>query len=161
MAKTLLVYYSRTGTTRKVAQRVAALLDCDVEEIEDTVGRRGIIGYLRSGYQAGKGKLTRLKPLTKDPADYDLVILGTPYWTTVSVPVRTYMTDRLGRFRRVAFLITRDGSGIEKGLHEMTELAGSAPVAVLELAKRDFQSGDDTRKIEEFALAVQTALARA
>ena len=32
--KVLLVYYSRTGTTRVVAEAIAAALACDVEEIQ-------------------------------------------------------------------------------------------------------------------------------
>jgi flavodoxin len=32
----LVVYYSRTGTTRKVAEHLASLLKCVSEEIHDT-----------------------------------------------------------------------------------------------------------------------------
>jgi flavodoxin len=42
--KTLVVYYSRTGTTRKVAEAIAGILRCDIEEVVDTKKRSGILG---------------------------------------------------------------------------------------------------------------------
>ena len=131
MARTLLVYYSRTGKTKGVAEVLEGRLGCDVEEIRDTRNRLGIIGYLRSGFEASRGKTTRLQPLTKDPADYDLTIIGTPFWTTVSVPVRTYLGERTGRFRQVAFFATMGGSDPEKAFRAMTRLASREPVATM------------------------------
>lgn len=76
--KTLLVYYSRSGHTAKIAQELADALECDIEEIIDTKNRSGIIGWLRSGRDAMNQSLTLLKDPVNDPADYDLLVIGTP-----------------------------------------------------------------------------------
>jgi len=47
--KILVVFYSRTGATRTVAQKIADLVKGDLEEIKDTRNRAGILGFLRSG----------------------------------------------------------------------------------------------------------------
>ena len=60
--KTLLVYYSRTQITEKIAKTIQKDLDCDIEEI--TVGDKydGTIGYIKGGLmqvQTESVKLTR------------------------------------------------------------------------------------------------------
>ena len=47
--KTIVVYYSRTGNTRKVAEELADTLKCDIEQIIDTQKRSDVLGFLRSG----------------------------------------------------------------------------------------------------------------
>ena len=54
--KTLVVLYSRTGTTKKVGEEIAAALKADVEEIIDTKKRSGPIGYVQAGRDAMKKK---------------------------------------------------------------------------------------------------------
>ena len=50
--RTLVVHYSRTGTTRKVAESLAAKLLCDSEVIIEERDRSGLLGYLRSLFEA-------------------------------------------------------------------------------------------------------------
>ena len=75
MNSPLVVYYSRTGNTRKLAKIIAEKLKADIEEIEDSTSRSGPLGWLRAGRDAGLKSLTKLKPLKKDPSNYDMVII--------------------------------------------------------------------------------------
>jgi len=72
--KTLIVYYSRTGNTRKIAETLSRMLDSEIDEIIDQKNRSGPIGWLMSGRDAGKKSLTKIQEPLKDPAHYDLVI---------------------------------------------------------------------------------------
>jgi flavodoxin len=74
----LVTYYSRTGTTRKVAEKLASFLNCVSEEIHDTTNRKGILGWLSAGKDATSKKLTKLEKVNNDPASYDIVIIGIP-----------------------------------------------------------------------------------
>ena len=69
MNSPLVVYYSRTGNTRKLAKIIAEKLKADIEEIEDSTSRSGPLGWLRAGRDAGLKSLTKLKPLKKDPSN--------------------------------------------------------------------------------------------
>ncbi|KUK03189.1 MAG: hypothetical protein XD45_0757 [Thermotoga sp. 50_64] len=52
--KTLVVVYSRTGNALSGAKKIADELQADLEVIEGKTNRRGILGFLRSGYEALK-----------------------------------------------------------------------------------------------------------
>lgn len=150
--KILVVYYSRTGTTKKVAEMIAQKLGAEVEEIKDTVDRRGAKGYLISGRDAMKKKLTTLQPVAKNPADFDLVITGTPIWGwNMSVPVRTYVTEQKDNFKSVAFFCTMGGSGNKKAFLEMAEIIGKSPKSTLALTTKEVVSGDIEAAVASFA----------
>jgi flavodoxin len=160
--RTLLVYYSRTGTTRLVAESIAAALPCDVEEIEDTRNRRGIFGYFRAGFDAFFRRLTVLKPLHYDPAPYDLVIVGTPTWnTSLSAPVRTYLTLHKARMRHVAFFCTCRGVGAQRVLHQMAEACGMRPIDVLELREDEVRLGAHQPRVRDFVQSIASSQAAA
>lgn len=130
--KPLVVFYSRTGTTKKIGEALANLLRCDSEELIDTKKRAGLIGFLRSGRDATTNKLTVLKPLIHDPESYDLVALGTPVWSgMMSSPIRTYITVNKSKFTRVAFFCTQGGTENERLFSDMEALCGQKPVSVL------------------------------
>jgi flavodoxin len=156
--KTLLVYYSRTGTTRLVAEAISATLPCDVEEIEDTRNRQGLFGYLRSGFDGFFRKLTTLKALRYDPSLYDVVIVGTPVWdASVSAPVRTYLSLNKGRFKKIAFFCTFGGSGGRRALRQMSEACGLGPIDVLDIREAEVRCGEHTGRVHTFVASLRGA----
>ena len=111
----LVVFYSRTGNTKRIAQELADELDWDIEEIHDIKKRAGIIGWLRSGFDAFREKLTEIKPLEKNPADYEMVLLGTPVWASKMTPaIRTYIKQNKENLNSTAFFCTEGAKGAEK-----------------------------------------------
>ena len=150
--KALVVYYSRTGTTRKVAEAIAGLLRCDIEEIKDTRSRAGAWGFVRSGEEATLKALPEIVEPARDPGEYGLVIVGTPVWAwTMSSPVRTYLTRYAARFRAVAFFLTTGGTGIERTFGHMEALCRKKPEAALGLTMPQVVKGDPSDKIRDFA----------
>lgn len=149
--KALVVYYSRSGNTREVAQSIAQEMQCDIEEIHDTQNRSGIIGWLKSGYQANRGKLTTIKPLEKDPSDYDLIIVGTPIWAGFpAVPVKTYLLENKDKFKDVAFFATYSGSGFQKTVRTMVEASGKEPIEKLGIKADEIKNKTCDCKIDPF-----------
>ena len=154
--KALIAYYSRTGTTKKVAERISTLLGGDVEEIHDLTKRSGVIGWLRAGWDAGSKKLTTLEKVKNDPAVYDIVVIGTPIWNrTVSTPIRTYISQYKESFKKVAFFSTEGGTG-GNPFDEMELLCGKKPKATLKLRRRRVKSDDYAEMTEEFVNKIKT-----
>jgi len=149
--KILVVYYSRTQTTKKVAEILAEKLGADLEEIKDTVDRTGVKGYWLSGKDATLRKLTVLEKSEKDLSNYELVIIGTPIWFwNMSVPVRTYVTENKDKFPQVAFFCTMGGSGDERAFKEMSEIIGKESVNTLALKTIEVVKNSAGEKVEAF-----------
>ncbi|MHC4591957.1 MAG: flavodoxin family protein [Planctomycetota bacterium] len=149
--KALVVYYSRTGTTRKVAEAVAGLLQCDIEEVIDTKRRAGVLGFLGGGKDSVLKKLAVIEEVTNDPGSYDLVIIGTPVWGfSVSAAIRSYLSQHGGSLREVAFVCTRLALGANRAFRHLGELCGKEPVAVLGLKRKEVVKGDPMAKIKAF-----------
>ncbi|KUK27085.1 MAG: hypothetical protein XD60_0760 [Acetothermia bacterium 64_32] len=149
--KTLVAIYSRSGTTLSVGKRIADALGADLEVIEDRVNRRGILGFLRSGYEALAKRVPPIAEPKHDPGDYDLVVVGTPIWAgRMSSPVRAYLHRFRGKLPRAAFFATSAGGGHTKALAEMAEVAGVEPLSTLELTADQLESEEATRAVGEF-----------
>ncbi|MFH1294805.1 MAG: flavodoxin family protein [Candidatus Aenigmatarchaeota archaeon] len=124
--KTLVVYHSRTGNTRKVAERIARALKADLDEIVDKSPKKGMFMLGMSAFFNMKASIET----KKDSSSYDLVVIGTPVWAgRVCPPVKTYISKNT--FKRVAFFCTCDGDP-GKVFEQMTSLVGH-PLATVEI----------------------------
>jgi len=100
----LMVYFSRTGNTRRLAEAIARELACDIEVIRESRNRQGFTEFVKSCFEALFRHHPKIETVQHDPSAYDLVILGTPVWAgSMSSPVRSYIASYQGVFRNVAF----------------------------------------------------------
>jgi flavodoxin len=151
-AKALVVYYSRTGATRRVAEELARQLGADLERIQDVRGRSGIFGFARSGREAIQRHLPEIREPALDPGQYQLVVLGTPVWAgTMSSPMRTYITRNRDRLRQVAFFCTQGGENTGRTFAEMAEVCGRSAAATLSLRRETVLKGAAGPPIGDFA----------
>lgn len=149
--KTLVVYYSRTGITKKVGEMIAEQLACDLEPIEEDKDRMGAKGFLLSCYEALCKKIPPIRTTGRDPAAYDLVILGTPVWAgKMASPIRAYLEEKEDFLPAAAFFSTSGGSGGFKVMQEMQSFCEHEAVARLELKDKDVKSGSNFDEIKKF-----------
>lgn len=149
--KILVVFYSRSGKTKKAAEAISDILKCDKEEIFDTKSRKGIPGFLSAGTDANLRRLTAIKEIKNNPSLYDLVIVGTPIWSSnISTPIRTYLSLFKEEFKKVAFFCTQLGSDAEKVFADMKNLSQKTPVALLALNSREVARDQYMQKVKKF-----------
>lgn len=130
--KTLIAYYSKTGNTERVAKELETKLSADLEKIIDKKKRGGIFGFIFGGRDAIKKKLTEIETLSKNLADYDLIILGTPNWGTAITPaLRTYIEKQKADFKNVAFFQTSGGGDEKKLASSVEEVVGKKLIATV------------------------------
>ena len=150
----MVVYYSRTGRTRRVAERLARELGGTAISIRESVRRRGLFGYLRSLLEAVTGQTSSIDPWCPVPQPSDLVILGTPVWGWhLSPPVREFARLHAERIRRVAFFCTMGGSGDEAVFRQLATVLGREPEDTLALTEREvalLESAPASAKISHF-----------
>jgi len=113
--KTLIVYYSRTGNTKKIAETIARELNFDIAEIKETKKITGIIGWLLAGKNALLKKTTAIGKMHHNIADYDLIILGTPVWAnTMASPARTFLYENSTQIKKMICFVTMGGANNDK-----------------------------------------------
>lgn len=149
--KILIVYYSRTGVTKKLAIHLASFLNADLEEIKDQNSRLGLLGYLNSGKEAALKKIIPIEKLIFDPKDYDLVLVGTPVWAfTISSPVRSFLEKYKNDFKAWAMFCTQGGEGEQKTLSSAEKIVGSPAKAFLRLLTKQVLRKEFLSEIEVF-----------
>lgn len=148
----LIVYYSRSGVTARVANELARICGADLEPIRDIRSRSGVGGYWRSAWQALRQIPAEIEAPRHDPADYPFVVLGTPVWAGhVSAPMRSYILQQRAHFRRVAVFCTMGGSGGQKVLDAMASLCGKPPVTRLCLRQGEVLADRHAQVLADFA----------
>jgi len=141
--KALVLYYSRSGNTRLVAQQLADELNGELEEITDRVNRRGILGYLRSGRDVIRHRRAQLNPIVSKLSDFDMVFIGTPVWRlSLSTPVRTFLEQHADELPRVAFFCTMGGFGSRRVFRQMERMCGKGAVGTLAITESDLKNDD-------------------
>jgi len=156
-SRILVVYYSRTGTTRKVAESLTAALRCDSDEIIEAGSRLGMLGYLRSLLEARRRVASRIAAAGKDPSLYDLVVIGTPVWAwSLSSPVRAYLLANRAKLPAVAFFCTLGGAGSDRAFDQMQELTGKRPVGRLWVTAREVETATYQPRVAAFGEALRS-----
>ena len=90
--KPLIVYYSRTGHCRLIAETLKKNIDADVLEIKDTKDRSETLGYMSAGFDSYFDRDTIIEPARPDLSAYSSIILVSPIWNwKLSVPIRTLL----------------------------------------------------------------------
>ena len=154
--KTLVVYYSRSGNTRMVAEAISKRLGCDLEEITEPKNRGGLLGYMGAGSEGRKESITEINPTKRDLANYNIVIVGTPIWAwNISSPIRSYLTLNKGKFPDVAFYVTLDGRPGDS-LKNMETLVGKTPLTSELFYSSEIKKGGIQDKVENFSDKILT-----
>jgi flavodoxin len=150
--KTLVVYFSRSGHTEQVAREIAKQCRADIDRIRDAAGDRGgCWGYLRSGWQSICGATPPIQRPGKNPADYELVVIGTPVWNWgLAAPVRSYASQHAEQFRQVAFFCTEGGSGELRAFDELQRICGKAPRATLAVKEPELDPPRHAQPLRRF-----------
>lgn len=140
--KSLVVYYSRSNITKKLAENIASKIDADIEEIIPKVNYQGKIGYARGGKDAMREKIIDIENLKYNPKDYDITYIGGPVWAgKVANPVISYLKQNEGNFKNIKFFLTAGSSGFENSFKQM-ENYSIKPSKTLQLTTKEVKSND-------------------
>ena len=150
--KILVVYYSRDGGTERVAKEIAGKLNADIEAIIDQKSRKGILGWLSAGKDATFKRETTIGNIEKNPADYEITIIGTPMWAGSMTPaVRTYINKFKRSVKNTAYFVVAIGMPPDKVVKSMEELAGITAKGFVGFVHRDFKKKETyEEKIKNF-----------
>lgn len=110
--KTLVIYYSLTGNTKSIADKIAAATGADVariETLEPYTGSQNEISA-QGKREVDSGYHPDIKPLGVNPVDYDRVVIGTPtWWYTMAPAVAAFLDSADLSGKEVVLYMTNAG----------------------------------------------------
>ena len=112
MGKTLIVFYSYTGNTRKLANHIHTTIGGDIVEIETVALYEGEYNsVVKQGQdEVNSGYKSAIKALAVQLDKYDTIILGTPvWWYTVAPAVLTFLTENNFAGKKIIPFATNGG----------------------------------------------------
>jgi flavodoxin len=160
MSNVLVVYYPRSGATEQIAQAIVRATGWDADPIISCSDRGGTLGVVRCAIEGRLHRLTEIEPSAADPADYDLVVIGSPVWaSSMASPVRTYLTRNGAFLADVAFFLTCGGRGHDRVLDQMTKVTGKGPLSTLVLTEAQIGGREQEAEVSRFVDDLQRYLA--
>jgi flavodoxin len=85
-ARTVVIYYSRSGNTRALARAIARAKDADIVQLATPSYSLDFWGWWRAGSDARNHVEREVLPEHLDLSQYDRVYLGSPIWMTRPSP---------------------------------------------------------------------------
>jgi flavodoxin len=148
-AKTLVVFYSKTGSTKTACQIIKKAYSAEVVEIKDMVDRFTTWGTITGMIYSLLGWHTDIEPKSVDISPYKRIVIGTPIWGGSFPPaMRTFVETHDFQGKDVAIFSTSTDV-IEKGYRdEMKETVTAANGKVVGYfqIQADRKVGDEKEK---------------
>jgi flavodoxin len=124
--KNVVVYYSYSGNTRKVAKTLTEILRLRSDSLEiDLKPLDESKSFLMQCHRAFKHIRAKLEPVNFDLSGYDLICFGSPVWAFGPAPaMNTYLDNCSGIAGKDIILFTTYGSGTgnERCLNYMEDI---------------------------------------
>ena len=129
--KVLVLYYSQTANTEKVAQEIGSRLGADLEAVvpvepydgtyQETIGR-----CLK---EREEGVLPEVQPLKSDLSAYDVIFIGYPVWFGTCAPPMLSLLEKVDLAgKKVVPFCTFGSGGLDSSIRDIKEKQPDAEV---------------------------------
>ena len=130
--RTAIVYYSMSGNTKYVADKIAGQLkvsgEVDIIRIvpEQNYPDKGVRKFFWGGKSAVMGDAPALQPYEFSAQKYDKIIFGTPVWaSTFTPPLRTFINENPDvKGKKIAVFTCFSGGGADKAIDKLRRHIG-------------------------------------
>ena len=109
-SKPLVIYYSRSGTTRTIAQELARNLSCAIDEIISRKNRQ-FFGIITCVNDQLFDRDDNIEPFKKDISAHNPLIIASPVWIhRISSPMRTFLKYSGLKGKDAYLVLTNNGN---------------------------------------------------
>ena len=129
--KVLVLYYSQTSNTEKVAREISSRLGADLEAVVAVNPYDGDFQQTieRSMQEREAGVLPEIQPLKVDIKDYDIIFLGYPIWFgTYAPPVATLLDKVDFSGKKLVPFCTFGSGGLDSSTRDLKEKEPDAEI---------------------------------
>lgn len=145
--KTVILYYTLGGATKKEAERLSKEFDAPVYRVYEAHSRSLFSSFIPGGFQAMKRRAVKIKPLGVDLSGFDRVVIGCPVWAAYPAPAFNSIVNLLPSGKDVELFFCEGGSDPlkdEPGTKELVEKRGCKVVSC-----RMLPTGEKPSKMKE------------
>ncbi len=145
--KTVILYYTFGGSTKKEAERLANELNATLYRVKEARNRSFLTAFIPGGLHARQRKSVAIQPLEIDLNQYDRIIIGCPVWAAHPAPAFNSIVERLPKGKEVEIFLCSGGSGTansEQGTKELIANKGCTLISY-----RDVATGVQPSKMKE------------
>ncbi|MCE5343054.1 MAG: hypothetical protein LLF96_05610 [Eubacteriales bacterium] len=119
--KSIVLYYSYQGHTRKVAEKLARTQGAEIVEVHTKRHISKLAAYLVDCPRARMRRCAAIQPVTQNMKGYDLITLLAPVWAGFPAPAFNAMVKLLPEHANVqVILVSGGGTGATKKSEEGT-----------------------------------------
>lgn len=116
---TCVVYFSKVGNTKIVAEYLAAKIEATAIQLEDDTKYKGLIGFIKGGMGASKKATANLDQSVYDEiSKFDRVILATPIWAGKTTPAINAVLENVDFTDKEVYVVTTQADPKLKGSEE-------------------------------------------
>jgi|GEM_PF-1161275 len=124
--KCRILYFTRTGNSRRIAEKLAIGIDCGTSRIVDDISWKGLLGWFRGGFHSLKG--TKTKTMIEDGtelSDFDSIVLVVPLWAGNTAPAGySFIEDYRKDIKNLFVVISNDGSEAANAFTKLEDRVG-------------------------------------
>ena len=154
--RTLIVDYSNTGTSRRVADLLASQFQWPRGEIREDRSRTGTAGMLRCVFDSLLKRHPAIRYEGPDPKSFETVVLIAPIWLhQLAGPMRSFVRDQAPDLRRVAVISVMGGQGAANAFAEVDRILGRPPILSTSFTAREVDDGSYSPNLQVFGNAVR------
>ena len=160
--RTLIIFYSLEGSTKKIALKLAQILPAEILEIKPKkeISKNGFLKFFWGGKQALMKSCPSLMKWDISLKNFDCIIIGTPVWAfTFSPPIRSFLKEEKIENKKVALFCCHEG-GMGKTLQNLKEIIGEKNTFIGEKDFRDVRKDDQKalKEAEDWAMILKKQL---
>jgi len=138
MTQVGIIYYSRSGTGRMAAERLAEMSNWPLYEIRDDNARIGLSGDIRCVIDTLIGRHPPIHYEGPGLDSFDDVILISPVWLrSLAAPMRAFLRHHRREIKNYTAILVLSGYGGLQTLDEMATIIGMKPRFTLLLKQYD------------------------
>lgn len=158
--KTAIIYYSMSGNTKFVTEKIAQTIEADIIRIEPEKAYpdQGAKKFIWGGKSAVMGEKPKLLPYEFKAEQYDTIIIGTPVWASnFAPPIRTFIHENKSiREKKIAVFMCFSGGGADKAIDKMKKYIGidKFEAELILIDPKENMKPENDAKIEEFCSAL-------
>ena len=156
--KTSIIYYSYSGITRGIAEKIQKASGGDLIEVKSKEHYSKLTAYTLGAYRAMKEECDPIEPETIDVSLSDLIVIGTPVWAFKATPaINAAIAAMKGCNGKKAVIFATCGSSAKDTLPIMKkalEAKGVTVIGQIVLTQKDI---GDEQKIKVLIDSISTA----